>query len=67
MVLSLALLKVFVPILVSNRFMNILVIALYSIIGALVYFLVMIKLGTVKRIFGEEILSKFKRKAAHTK
>ncbi len=62
MIISLFILKLFIPIVVSSRFMNVFIIALYSIIGSMVYFFSMYKFGSIKRIFSAEFISKFKIK-----
>lgn len=62
MVCSLLLLKLVVPISVSSRFMNIFIIMLYSVVGGFIYLFIMYKMGVVDRLFGREIIDKFKRK-----
>ena len=42
--------------------MNIPIICCYTIVGALVYFILVYKSNTLKHIFGEETINKFKKK-----
>ncbi len=53
--------KVFLPISVSSRLMNILIIAIYSIIGGSIYLLFTYKVNIVKNVFGNK-LDKFIKK-----
>ncbi len=62
MIVSLLLLKIFVPYLASNRIMNLLIIIIYTLVGALVYFVFTNNTGTIDRIFGEELKNKILRK-----
>ena len=55
MFIILFILNLFVPICVNVRFMNILIILLYAVIGALVYFMFLIKTRTVNGIFGNRL------------
>ena len=65
MVIVLLLVKLVVPISVSQRFLNILIIAVYTIIGAAVYLFYMYKTKSLEEVFGDKLLSKFKKKRAH--
>lgn len=62
MVIALLLVKLIVPISVSVRFLNILIIAVYAVIGMAVYFFYMYKTNSVQEIFGDKLLNKFKKK-----
>lgn len=62
MICSLLLLKLLVPIVSSSRFLNIPIIAIYSIVGSLVYFFIMYKMGSLNRIMGNEFLGKLGKK-----
>ena len=50
-----------VPLDLDNRILNIFIIMLYSIVGAAVYFIFIIKTKTLDKIFGEKI-DKFLKK-----
>ena len=65
MVIVLLLVKLVVPISVSQRFLNILIIAVYTIIGAAVYLFYMYKTKSLEEVFGDKLLSKFKKNRAH--
>lgn len=62
MIITLLLLRFIVPQVVANRLLNILIIAIYTLVGALVYFFITYKTGTIKRIFGKELLEKVSKK-----
>ena len=62
MIITLLVLRFTVPQVVLSRLLNILIIAVYTLIGALVYFFITYRIGTVKRIFGEELLDKISKK-----
>lgn len=55
MVIVLFVLNLFVPICVESRFMNIFIILLYAVVGALVYFVFLIKTNTISNIFGGKV------------
>lgn len=61
MILVLFLFKFIVPIVSMKRFVNIFIIIIYAILGALVYLLVTYKLGIIKSIFGDKFKT-FKKK-----
>ena len=65
MVIVLLLVKLVVPISVSQRFLNILIIAVYAIIGAAVYFFYMYKTKSLEEVFGDKLLNKLKKKRTH--
>ena len=58
MIVGLLLLRFVCPSVVSSRLLNVLIIALYTIVGALIYFVVTYKTGTINRIFGKEFIDK---------
>lgn len=62
MIITLLVLRFIVPQVVLSRLLNILIIAVYTLIGALVYFFITYRTGTVKRIFGEDLLDKISNK-----
>lgn len=66
MVIGLLLLRMVVPEVVSSRFMNVLIIILYTVVGASIYFLINYKTGTIQKVFGEQFLDsifgKFRKK-----
>lgn len=64
MVIVLLLVKLIIPISVSQRFLNILIIAVYALIGAVVYLFYMYKTNSIKEVFGDKIINKFKKKKA---
>ena len=57
MTICLLILKIFIPISVENRLMNIFIIGIYSIIGAIIYFICTNKFGSLKRVFGEKFIN----------
>lgn len=67
MVLVLFGLKQFIPIDTSSRLMEILVVALYAVIGATIYILVLYKTNTINNIFGKEKTDKILRKKTKRK
>lgn len=67
MVLVLFGLKQFIPIDTSSRLMAILVVALYAVIGATIYILVLYKTNTINNIFGKEKTDKILRKKTKRK
>lgn len=62
MVIGLLLLKLIVPIASTNRFINIPIVIIYTLVGMIIYFFYMYKTNSIDKIFGEKILQKFKRK-----
>lgn len=63
MTIILALMSKFVLSVIStNRFVNILIISLYTIVGAVIYFLYSYKVGLIQKIFGKKI---FKNKKSN--
>ncbi|MGN1000894.1 MAG: oligosaccharide flippase family protein [Bacilli bacterium] len=67
MVLVLFGLKQFISIDTSSRLMAILVVALYAVIGATIYILVLYKTNTINNIFGKEKIDKILRKKTKRK
>ena len=59
-------LKLFIPIYTSSRLLNIPIIAIYAIVGIVVYFFVSHKFNLIEEVFGSTIInkitSKFRRK-----
>ncbi len=53
MILVLNLLKIIIPIVSMNRFINIILILIYALFGALVYFYYAYRTGLTKKIFGD--------------
>lgn len=64
MIVVLLLLRLVIPQVVGNRLLNVLIIAVYSVIGAAVYFFAANKLGMINRILGKEFLGKIQAKFA---
>lgn len=62
MVLVLSVVKLVVPISVASRFLNILIIVVYAIIGMITYFIYMKKTHSIDEVFGKDFLNKFKKK-----
>ena len=62
MVVSLAIMNVFIPNITSSRFMAILELILYGIIGVIIYFYVAYKSKTIDEILGQDFVEKFKLK-----
>ncbi len=62
MVVILLILKLFIPAAVSSRLLNILVIALYAIVGGVFYLVFTFKMGIVKNVFGDRLEKLIKRK-----
>lgn len=61
MILVLWILSLFVPLTVTGRFKSIFVIALYSIIGAIIYMFMSYKLGLFTDVFGDDYIKKIKK------
>ncbi len=61
MIIVLLVMKLFIPLNVTSRFNSILLIILYGSIGALIYFILTIKNGTFKEIFGDKLFRKIKK------
>ena len=65
MVIVLLVLKHFIPFTSTSRFVNIIIIAVYAVIGAIIYFAIIFKTKLIYQIFGKEnvdkILNKFKK------
>ena len=62
MVIGLLLLKLIVPIASTNRFINIPIVIIYTLVGMIIYFFYMYKTNSIDKIFWEKLLQKFKRK-----
>lgn len=63
MIIALIILKIFIPLNVSGRIKSIMIIIIYGLAGALVYFVLTIKNGIFSKIFGEKIFERFKKKS----
>ena len=61
MLLLLMLLSLVVPLSVTGRFKSILIIALYSILGAIIYLLLSYKLHLFEDVFGNDYINKVKK------
>ena len=61
MVIVLVTMKHFVPFNITSRFNAIMIIAVYALIGAAIYFAITFKNGVFKDIFGERFLKKIKK------
>ena len=64
MLIVLLLVKLVIPISVPQRFLNILIVAVYAVIGATVYLFYMYKTNSIQEVFGDKLLNKFKKKKA---
>ncbi len=62
MIAGLYFLSFIIPIYVSSRMINILLVAVYTIVGATIYFVVSHKLGLINKIFGDNLLQKLKKR-----
>ena len=62
MVVLLFILKLFVPVAVSSRILNILVILLYAAVGGVFYLIFTFKVGIVKNVFGDRLEKILKKK-----
>lgn len=60
MIVVLLLLRFVVPIVVSNRFLNIFIIMIYALVGMVVYFFFTWNTHTIQDIFGDHLLKKLK-------
>lgn len=71
MLLSLTLLKLFIPLDNSSRLISILIVIIYAVVGALIYFIMTNKLKVIDEIFGKnfisKILNKFKKRQKESK
>lgn len=66
MLLTLIILKMFIPLNVTSRATAIIVVIIYTLIGAIVYFAVTICNGAFKGVFGDELIKKIKNKLNRT-
>ena len=62
MTIVLLTLKVIFPIVSTNKLINIIIIVIYALLGGIIYLGITIKNKTLQKIFGDEIISKIKRK-----
>ncbi len=61
MIVVLILMKLFIPLNITTKLKSIILIAVYGIVGALIYFGLTIKNGIFKEIFGDKLFKKLKR------
>lgn len=61
MIVVLMFMKLFIPLNVTTKFKSIILIAIYGIVGATIYFGITIKNGIFKEIFGDKLFKKLKR------
>lgn len=61
MIVILMVVKIFIPLNVSSRFKSILLIVIYGVIGAGTYFVLTIKNGIFKEIFGDKLFNKLQK------
>ncbi len=61
MIVVLILMKLFIPLNVTTKLRSIILIAIYGVVGALIYFGLTIKNGIFKEIFGDKLFKKLKR------
>lgn len=61
MIIVLLVLKLFIPLNLTNRFNSIVLIIIYALVGASIYFGITLKNGIFKEIFGNKIFNKLKR------
>ena len=62
MTIVLLTLKVIFPIVSTSKLINIIIIVIYALLGGIIYLGITIKNKTLQKIFGDEIISKIKRK-----
>lgn len=65
MIVGLFLVKFIVPIATENRFLNIPIVIIYTIIGAAIYFFYMYKTKSIEKVFGKKFLERFKKKKSN--
>ncbi len=56
MVLGLSILNLFIPNFSASRFISIIYIVLYGVVGAVIYFIMAYKSNTIKEVLGEDVL-----------
>lgn len=62
MTIVLLTLKVIFPIVSTSKLINIIIIVIYALLGGIIYLGITIKNKTLQKIFGDEIITKIKRK-----
>lgn len=62
MIFTLLLFKGFLPFTSTNRLTNILYVAIYSIVGSIIYLFISFKTKLINKIFGDDILDSLKQK-----
>lgn len=61
MVVVLLIMKLFIPLNITTKFKSMLIIAIYGLVGASIYFTLTIKNGIFKEIFGDKLINKLKK------
>ena len=61
MIITLNIMKIFIPLNTTGRLNSIVLIIIYGLVGALIYFTLTIKNGIFKEIFGDKIFKKLKK------
>ena len=61
MIITLNVMKIFIPLNTTGRLNSIVLIIIYGLVGALIYFTLTIKNGIFKEIFGDKIFKKLKK------
>ncbi len=67
MSISLCLLGQFIPNYTSNRILNVPIIIVYTLVGALIYFIIIYKTKTLENIFGQNFLNRIFKKTKKRK
>lgn len=62
MTIVLLLMRVIFPVTSTSKLINIIIIIIYTLIGGIIYLGITLKNGSLQKIFGEEFVSKVKRK-----
>lgn len=61
MIVSLYVMRLFIPLNMTSKFKSIVIIAIYAIVGMIIYLGLTLKNGVIKDVFGDKLLKKFKR------
>ena len=61
MVIVLYFLRLIIPINTDNRILAVGIVALYGVVGSIIYFIITLKTKTVENIFGEKLTKKIKK------
>ena len=62
MIISILLLKTFIPIYSLNRISNIIIVVIYTFVGILAYFIYMWKIGGINEVLGNDLFVRIKKK-----